>query len=88
MSPTRRAFLTGAITALAAPAIIRTAGLIMPIRPAPIICPLTFEQYYDRILMPKLSAAAVKMYEDAIIYGVGGLTLPGLTRIDPETLWT
>lgn len=35
MRPTRRSFIAGLAAALAAPAIVRTPGLLMPVRPQP-----------------------------------------------------
>ncbi len=48
MSIDRRGFLTGIIAACAAPVIVRTTGLLMPIKPALIVEPRGFMSlFYD-----------------------------------------
>ena len=70
----RRGFLAGLGVALAAPAIIRTPGLLMPVKPVRPVMVMTLDDYAQRILNPlvdKWFHEQVKIFEDALIYGVG-----------------
>ena len=51
----RRGFLGGLGALLAAPAIIRTPGLLMPVKPV-LPLGLTLEQYANEILAPAIDA--------------------------------
>ena len=69
----RRSFLAGFGALLAAPAVIRTPGLLMPVKPVvrPVLT-MTLYDYSERILGPAmeaLEAEHAKMFEDAVLYG-------------------
>ena len=67
----RRGFLGGLGALLAAPAIIRTPGLLMPVKavPARPLLTLTLDDYANRIFGPAMHALHQKMMEDMIVFG-------------------
>ena len=94
----RRSFLGGLIVALAAPAIIRTPGLLMPVRPV-VMRPefgftsadlsITIEDFVRTYLGPAADKLAEQLFMDQIVYGCSmtrqTAELPFVERISPTT---
>lgn len=78
----RRSILTGLLSTLAAPAIIRTPGLLMPVKPAPRM--LTLAEYAMRMgpSWDKMIEEISKANADLIIYGTG-MVETNLTGLAP-----
>ena len=76
MTLNRRTFLTGALAALAAPAIIRTPGLLMPVRRLPVTTKSGAELLAE-FLKSSVMEKWVEEYTNAVInqtcFGVGTL---------------
>lgn len=87
MALSRRSFIAGLFVA---PAVIKIPGLLMPVRPIrqPTIAQFVELAYGD--LLRQWQREIFKAYEDAILYGTGGVELGfnGLARrIEPTELY-
>jgi len=81
----RRGFLTGIIAAAAAPAIIRTPGLIMPIKPALVLPP---REIWDATIKQWGTGITITDLEDlAAVRNSGWLSGPATVRVGNSRVW-
>ena len=89
---TRRGLVTGLLALVAAPAIIRTPGLLMPVRPVPRMMTLAeYNRLLDNAIEPYIKEL-IDHYTNTMIYGHSELQynldgLKPLVRCLPPTEW-
>lgn len=92
--PSRRAFLAGGLSLLAAPAIVKVSSL-MPVKAPPLVSmrsitdyELTLDEYVQRILQPQLDRLAELVCDHVMNYGAGAVRNDGglLSVVHPQDL--
>ncbi len=73
MTLNRRTFLTGALAALAAPAIIRTPGLLMPVRPLRLAAVQPIEPALNGVITPAMISEHMALIMRSAFFGVSDL---------------